>query len=339
MTQPTTYAAGNQTEHLSVMREELVDAVLGDVAGRYIDATFGRGGHARALLEQLGPNARLLVMDRDLQAIEEARRLCSQDSRVCYAHARFAEIRKAASENSFENVDGVMFDVGVSSPQIDQAERGFSFRFDGPLDMRMDTSTGITAQEWLNSATRADMARVFRDYGEERNAYGIAGAIERARPVTKTLELAEIVESAQGRPDRHKHAATRVFQAIRIFINDELTELRSAIDESWELLRPKNVGRDDVAQGAGQDDAGTDGEGSGGKLAVISFHSLEDRIVKRAFKALVKPSPLPRRLPVRANQEAPPKAKVMRLQKARDTEVVANPRARSAVLRVAERLL
>jgi len=317
------------------MREELVDAVIGDVAGRYIDATFGRGGHARALLALLGPDARLLVMDRDLQAIDEAKRLCSQDSRVCYAHARFAEIRRAASENSFENIDGVMFDVGVSSPQIDQAERGFSFRFDGPLDMRMDTSTGITAQEWLNSATRADMARVFREYGEERNAYRIAGAIERARPVTSTLELAEIVESAQGRPDRHKHAATRVFQAIRIFINDELTELRSALDESWELLRPKGAEQDLPEQEV----AGGEAPAVGGKLAVISFHSLEDRIVKRAFKALAKPSPLPRRLPVRASQEAPPRAKVMRLQKARDTEVVANPRARSAVLRVAERLL
>lgn len=296
------------------MREELVDAVVGDVAGLYIDATFGRGGHARALLAKLGPDARLLVLDRDLEAIEEAKQLCAQDSRVCYAHARFAEIGNAANDNDFSDVDGVMFDVGVSSPQIDQAERGFSFRLDGPLDMRMDTSAGMTAEEWINSATRADMARVFREYGEERNAYRIAGAIERARPITTTGELASVVEDAQGRPDRHKHAATRVFQAIRIFINDELGELRQALDASWELLRP------------------------GGKLAVISFHSLEDRIVKRAFKALVKPSPLPRRLPVTASQEAPPKAKVMRLQKARDTEVVANPRARSAVLRAAERL-
>lgn len=325
MTQPTPHAAGDQFEHLSVMREELVDAVVGDLAGHYIDATFGRGGHARALLARLGPDARLLVIDRDLQAIEEAKRLCTQDSRVSYAHARFAEIRKAASDNGFSDVDGVMFDVGVSSPQIDQADRGFSFRLDGPLDMRMDTSAGMTAQEWINSATRADMARVFRDYGEERNAYRIAGAIERARPVATTLELAEIVEGAQGRPDRHKHAATRVFQAIRIFINDELGELRRAIDETWELLRPRDSAKDSAAPG--------------GKLAVISFHSLEDRIVKRAFKALVKPSPLPRRLPVRASQEAPPKARVQRLQKARDTEVVANPRARSAVLRVAERLL
>ena len=207
-----------------------------------------------------------------------------------------------------------MFDIGVSSPQIDQAERGFSFRLDGPLDMRMDTTTGVTAQEWLNNATRNELARVFREYGEERNAYRIAGAIERARPVTTTSELAAIVESAQGRPDKNKHAATRVFQAIRIFINDELGELRQALDESWELLRP------------------------GGKLAVISFHSLEDRIVKRAFKALAKPDPMPRRLPIQAHQETPPKAKVFRLQKARDTEVVGNPRARSAVLRSAERL-
>lgn len=315
------------------MREELVDAVLGDVAGSYIDATFGRGGHARSLLAQLGPTARLLVLDRDMDAIDEAKRLCAEDSRVCFAHARFAEIRKAARANSFADVDGVMFDVGVSSPQIDQAERGFSFRLDGPLDMRMDTSSGMTAEEWINSATRAEMSRVFREYGEERNAYRIAGAIERARPIKTTGTLASVVESAQGRPDRHKHAATRVFQAIRIFINDELGELRQAIDESWELLRPAGLG----AAGTGATETGA--AGVGGKLAVISFHSLEDRIVKRAFKALVTPAPLPRRLPIRASEEAPPKAKVMRLQKARDTEVVANPRARSAVLRMAERLL
>ena len=300
--------------HLSVMREELVASVLGATDGSYIDATFGRGGHARALLKQLTPGAKLLVLDRDLQAIEEAKRLCAEDSRVCFAHTRFAQIEEAARDARFSDVDGVMFDVGVSSPQIDQADRGFSFRLDGPLDMRMDTSEGATAEEWINHATRAEMAKVFREYGEERNAYRIAGAIERARPVSGTAELANIIESAQPRPDRHKHAATRVFQAIRIFINDELGELRLALDASWELLRP------------------------GGKLAVISFHSLEDRIVKRAFKALAQPSTLPRRLPIQAHQEEQPKAKVLRLQKARDTEVVSNPRARSAVLRTAERL-
>lgn len=296
------------------MREELVAAVLGGADGCYIDATFGRGGHARALLDQLGADAQLLVLDRDVEAIDEAMKLCEEDSRVCFAHKRFAQIDDAARDANFSDVDGVMFDVGVSSPQLDQAERGFSFRLDGPLDMRMDTSEGITAQEWINQASRADMARVFREYGEERNAYRIAGAIERARPVSGTAELASIIESAQPRPDKNKHAATRVFQAIRIFINDELGELRVALDASWQLLRP------------------------GGKLAVISFHSLEDRIVKRAFKALEKPDPLPRRLPIQAHQEEPPKARVFKLQKARDTEVVANPRARSAVLRTAERL-
>jgi len=297
------------------MREELVAAVLGGVHGCYIDATFGRGGHSRALLDQLGADAQLLVIDRDLDAIDVAMRLCAEDPRVSFAHKRFAQIDEAARDADFVDVDGVMFDIGVSSPQIDQADRGFSFRLDGPLDMRMDTSAGMTAQEWINAASRADMARVFRDYGEERNAYRIAGAIERARPITSTAELAGVIESAQSRPDKNKHAATRVFQAIRILVNDELGELRKALDASWQLLRP------------------------GGKLAVISFHSLEDRIVKRAFKALEKPDPLPRRLPVQAHQEAPAKARVFRLQKARDTEVVANPRARSAVLRTAERLL
>ncbi len=311
---PPAQGSAASAGHVSVMREELVAAVLGESDGSYIDATFGRGGHARALLEQLGPEAQLLVLDRDLEAIEEAHRLQALDSRVHVAHKRFACIQDAAADADFKDVDGVMFDVGVSSPQIDQPERGFSFRLDGPLDMRMDTTQGITAHDWINSATRSDMARVFRDYGEERNAYRIAGAIERARPISSTSELASVVESAQTRPDKNKHAATRVFQAIRIFINDELGELHQALDASWELLRP------------------------GGKLAVISFHSLEDRIVKRAFKALAKPDPLPRRLPIQAHQESPPKARLSKLQKARDTEVVANPRARSAVLRTAERL-
>jgi len=296
------------------MRQELVDAVLGDVAGSYIDATFGRGGHARALLERLGPQARLLVLDRDAEAIAEAQRLAAVDERVSFAHARFAEIARVARAQEFSVVDGVMFDVGVSSPQLDQAVRGFSFRREGPLDMRMDNTSGQTAEDWVNSASRNDMARVFREFGEERNAYRIAIAIERARPVATTTQLAEIVESAQSRPDRHKHAATRVFQAIRIFINDELGELQGGLDASWDLLRV------------------------GGCLAVISFHSLEDRIVKRAFKKLAKPSTLPRRLPIQADQEEPAKAKVLPLQRARDTEVIANPRARSAVLRRAVRL-
>lgn len=296
------------------MREELVAAVLGAEDGSYIDATFGRGGHARALLDQLAPQARLLVLDRDLEAITAAQRLCAEDARVSYAHARFGDLEAAAQTREFTAVDGVMFDVGVSSPQIDQAERGFSFRLDGPLDMRMDTTVGMTAEDWVNSATRSEMTKVFRDFGEERNAYRIAGAIERARPIRGTAELAAVIEDAQPRPDRHKHAATRVFQAIRILVNDELGELHTGLAAGWELLRP------------------------GGKLAVISFHSLEDRIVKRAFKALAKPSPMPRRLPIQAHQEEPPKAKVYPLQKARDTEVVANPRARSAVLRTAERL-
>jgi len=305
---------GGAEAHTSVMREELVAAVLGAADGCYIDATFGRGGHARALLALLAPAARLLVLDRDLDAIAEAQKLSATDSRVSYAHARFGEMEAVARSQSFADVDGVMFDVGVSSPQIDEPQRGFSFRHDGPLDMRMDTSVGVTAKEWIDTATRAEMAQVFRDYGEERNAYRIAGAIERARPIGGTSELASVIEDAQPRPDRHKHAATRVFQAIRIFINDELGELRTGLAAGWDLLRP------------------------GGKLAVISFHSLEDRIVKRAFKALAKPRPMPRRLPIQAHQEEPPKARVARLQKARDTEIVANPRARSAVLRVAERL-
>ncbi|MEM7220136.1 MAG: 16S rRNA (cytosine(1402)-N(4))-methyltransferase RsmH [Pseudomonadota bacterium] len=304
--------------HLPVLLQELLDAVLTDTSGTYVDATFGRGGHSRALLERLAPDATLLVLDRDSAALAEARALQAEDARVQAEHGAFDAIAALASRHGHTEVDGVMFDLGVSSPQLDQAERGFSFRAAGPLDMRMDQSAGQTAADWLNAAPAAEMERVFRDYGEERFARRIAREIERARPLQTTVELATVVAAAQPRPDRNKHAATRVFQAIRIFINDELGQIERALPAAWNLLRP------------------------GGRLAVISFHSLEDRLVKRAFRDLAAPPDVPRRLPIREadliKAHGPRRAKLHKRVKPAAAEVETNPRARSAVLRTVERL-
>lgn len=311
MSAPT---ASSSVTHQTVLRDELVTSVLNDTAGAYIDATFGRGGHSRALLSRLAPTARLLVLDRDTTAMTDARALASEDDRVEAVHARFGELAHVAGLHRFEQVAGILFDLGVSSPQLDEAERGFSFRFDGPLDMRMDQSKGITAAEWLNSAEISEMARVFREYGEERYAKRIALAIERARPLQRTQQLVAVIEAAQPRPDRHKHAATRVFQATRIHVNDEMQELRLALEQAWSLLQ------------------------IGGRLGVISFHSLEDRIVKRDFAARSTPPPLPRRLPVTEDSQPPVAARTGRRIRASVAETQNNPRARSAVLRSLERL-
>lgn len=300
--------------HRAVLQKELVESVLGDPQGTYIDATFGRGGHTRSLLKKLTQDARVLVVDRDLDAIAVAHALAATDNRLVPVHACFSDLAEVAAQANFSNVDGIMIDLGVSSPQLDEPERGFSFRTDGPLDMRMDRSQGITAAQWLNEADKRDMARVFRDYGEERFAGRIAAAILRARPLHTTAELAALIESAQPRPDRHKHAATRVFQAIRIHINDEFGELRKVLDAAWELLAP------------------------GGQLAVLSFHSGEDRIVKRYFAQLGQHDSLPRRLPVTDAQRAPLRASVHKRRRASDAEISSNPRARSVMLRSVERL-
>lgn len=300
--------------HAAVLQHELVDAVLGDQSGSYIDATFGRGGHARTLLGRLKPDARLLVIDRDIEAIAVAHALAAEDERVCVVHAPFSELTRVAAQEGFAQVTGIMIDLGVSSPQLDEPERGFSFRADGPLDMRMDQSQGITAAQWLNEADKHDMAQVFRDYGEERFAGRIAAAILRARPLTTTAQLVAIIESAQPRRDKHKHAATRVFQAIRIHINDEFDELRTVLAAAWELLAPK------------------------GQLAVLSFHSGEDRIVKRYFAQLAQPDSLPRRLPVTDAQRPPLRASLHKRKRASEAEISVNPRARSVMLRAIERL-
>lgn len=301
-------------EHAPVLLDAVADVLVTDRGGTYVDATFGRGGHTRAVLERLSGEARVLVIDRDPEAIEVANRLADEDSRVVVARGRFSELAALMDAAGIVAPAGVLMDLGVSSPQLDDGARGFSFRHAAPLDMRME-KTGLTAAQWLNAAEEAELTRVFRDYGEERYARRIARAIVRRRetePVTTTDDLVAIIEAAQPRPDRHKHAATRVFQAIRIRINDELYELRAGLSAAFERLRP------------------------GGRLAVISFHSVEDRIVKRTFNAWVKGPELPRRLPVRTETRSEA-LWVIRSQRADEEEVAANPRARSALLRVVEK--
>jgi 16S rRNA (cytosine1402-N4)-methyltransferase len=301
-------------EHAPVLLDETVDALCTDRSGSYVDATFGRGGHARELLRHLAADAKLLVVDRDPAAIAAARKLAAEDARVIVRHGRMSAIADHAAAARLSNVVGVLMDLGVSSPQLDDPARGFSFRFDGPLDMRMDTE-GRSAAEWLAVASESELANVFREFGEERYARRIARAIverRRDQPLERTQELVALVSAAQPRPDPHKHAATRVFQAIRIFINDELGELGAALDAAFDLLRP------------------------GGRLAVISFHSLEDRMVKERFQQWYKGRPLPRRLPVTGT--APTQARsIVRTRRASEAEAAANPRARSAMLRVVEK--
>jgi 16S rRNA (cytosine1402-N4)-methyltransferase len=302
-------------DHAPVLRDETVDALCTDRSGAYIDATFGRGGHTRALLARLDADATLLAIDRDPAAVAAAQELAAEDARVIARQGRMSEIAQLAAAVRLHNVVGVLMDVGVSSPQLDDPERGFSFRADGPLDMRMDNTAGASAAEWLATASESEMAQVFRDYGEERYARRIARAIVAQReeqPLTRTRALVALIDAAQPRPDPFKHAATRVFQAVRIHINDELTELRAGLDSAFDLLA------------------------SGGRLAVISFHSVEDRIVKRRFQEWCRGRPLPRRLPVTG---APPvrARSIVRARRAAESETSLNPRARSAVLRAVEK--
>lgn len=287
--------------------------------GWYVDATFGRGGHTRAILAALGPAGRVLALDRDPQAVEQGRKLMDEDSRLRVEHTPFSGLRAAFRAVAGEAAaDGVLFDLGVSSPQLDDAERGFGFLRDGPLDMRMDPTRGESAAAWLNRAAEADIAAVLREYGEERQARRIAAAIGRRRaerPFSRTGELADLIASVLGRREPGKHPATRSFQAIRIFINNELGELREALGQALEVLRP------------------------GGRLAVISFHSLEDRIVKRFMRDQARGEELPRNLPVMGDARTGRTLKLVgKAVRPGAQEVERNPRSRSAVLRVAERL-
>jgi len=305
-------------QHQAVLLQEAVDALVTDKDGFYIDGTFGRGGHSRLILSRLSKQGKLLVVDKDIEAIEAADSLQKQDERVVVAHRSFADIAESTDIYGLKGrVAGVLLDLGVSSPQLDAAERGFSFSKSGPLDMRMDTSKGMTAGEWINEAPEVELAKIFFEYGEERHSRRIARAIARVRaiaPITDTLQLAEIVKQAHPAWEKHKHPATRVFQAIRIFINDELKDLEKALLGITEVL------------------------GIGGRMVVISFHSLEDRLVKRFITKQVKGDDFPPDLPVTQSQLNPTMKRVGKPVKAGENELAGNMRARSAVLRVAEKI-
>ncbi len=301
--------------HRPVLRREAVDALAVRVGGTYIDATFGRGGHSREILARLGPAGTLLAIDRDPSAIESARRI--DDARLRVAHAAFSRIGEVARSHGIEAADGILFDLGVSSPQLDDAARGFSFRFDVPLDMRMDPGSGESAAEWLSRAGEDEIRKVVKDYGEERFAHAVAKAIVAARarqPVLTTGQLAAIVEKAVRTRELGQHPATRTFQALRIHTNQELEELSLALPRALALLK------------------------TGGRLVVISFHSLEDRIVKRFMRDASLPAGVPAKLPLRASEMPRPQARLCtRLLRAGDAEIAANPRARSARMRVLEK--
>jgi 16S rRNA (cytosine1402-N4)-methyltransferase len=310
--------------HVTVLASEATSALLGRVDGVYVDCTFGRGGHTRTLLAQLGPQARVIGIDRDPEAIAAGRALAHSDPRFSIHHARFSELPDVLRECGLGDasidgagVDGILADLGVSSPQIDQAERGFSFAKDGPLDMRMDTTRGESAAEWLARATEQEIRGVIRDYGEERFAQGIARQIVTARSaggLQRTRQLAELVGQSVRSREPGQHPATRTFQAIRIFVNRELEEVEALLPQAVKALRP------------------------GGKLVVIAFHSLEDRIVKRFMAHEAKADHLPSKLPIRANEVDTATLVITgKPVKAGAEEVAANPRARSAIMRVAQR--
>lgn len=294
--------------HTTVLLNEAVDALITDPRGRYVDATFGRGGHSRRILQQLAPDGQLLAYDKDPEALAEAARI--EDVRFSIRHQGFAALGEVAAGS----VNGVLMDLGISSPQIDNPARGFSFRADGPLDMRMDPTRGQSAADWLAVADQRQIAEVIRDYGEERFAGPIAKAIVSRRqergPLASTLELAELVAGAVKTREPGQNPATRTFQAVRIFVNAELEELEQALKASLHVLQP------------------------GGRLVVISFHSLEDRIVKQ-FIARHSKAVVDRRAPFA--EPAPTLLRALGRVRASEAEVAANPRARSAVMRVAER--
>ncbi|MDH1915287.1 MULTISPECIES: 16S rRNA (cytosine(1402)-N(4))-methyltransferase RsmH [Acinetobacter] len=300
--------------HISVLLHETVDGVLaGRDTGIYVDATFGRGGHTKLLLSKLDQNARVYAFDKDPQALEVAAQLEQEDPRFKIIHASFADLQSELANIGITEVDGVMADLGVSSPQLDQAERGFSFMQNGPLDMRMDNSKGPTAAEWLLEIEEEKLANIIYQYGEERYSRRIAKAIKQAGELTTTAQLAELVKTAHPKWEKHKHPATRTFQAIRIAINKELEDIEIFLPQAVELLKPK------------------------GQLAVISFHSLEDRLIKQFIQ---KESTLAEDMGwgmPQAQIDTRRLKKVSRIR-ASEAEVKANPRSRSAWLRVAERL-
>ena len=308
----------NDSVHVPVLLDEVVRALNVKPQGIYVDATYGRGGHARAILQQLGSSGRLIAMDRDPQAVAHARREFASEQRLHVHHASFAMLTSILEhEGVMGQVDGLLFDLGVSSPQLDQAARGFSFRTEGPLDMRMDTARGESAAQWLARASTEEIAQVLRDLGEERFARRIARTIVQARlqqSITTTTQLAQLVAAAVPTREPGQHPATRTFQAIRIHINRELEELDQALPQAFDSLAPS------------------------GRLAVISFHSLEDSRVKRFFAREARGADVPPGLPVRAAEMHARMRIVGKAIRASASEIARNPRARSATLRVAERI-
>lgn len=305
-----------QGAHQSVLLDSAVQFLVCDPDGRFIDGTFGRGGHSRLILSQLSGQGRLIGIDKDPEAVRTGEALAEEDGRFRIFHGSFADLAEMADQSGWDTVDGVLFDLGVSSPQLDDASRGFSFMRDGPLDMRMDTTRSPSAAEWLNRAEEKDIADVIWRYGEERFSRRIARSVVAKRqeePLVTTRQLAELVSAAVPRKEKHKHPATRAFQAIRIFINRELEDLEVGLKAAVERLAP------------------------GGRLVVISFHSLEDRIVKRFMRDLARGPQLPRGLPVTAEHSESPFSLVTKALKADVEEVEDNVRARSAVMRVLER--
>ena len=308
----------SDSQHITVLLHEAVAALVTDTSGFYVDGTFGRGGHSGLILQALAKDGRLLGIDKDLAAIATANARFGGDSRFEVAHGSFAELAGLVSGRGQNGrVAGVLLDLGVSSPQLDEAERGFSFMQDGPLDMRMDQTRGQSAADWINTASEEDIAWVLKEYGEERFARRMARAIvdERQKtPFTRTKHLAEVIKGANPAWEKGKHPATRAFQAIRIQVNNELGDLDSVLQQALEVLAP------------------------GGRLVVISFHSLEDRVVKRFIRRQEQGDPIPKGLPVREDQLNKRMRSLGKAIKASDDEVNANVRSRSAVMRVAEKL-
>ncbi|MED5468515.1 MAG: 16S rRNA (cytosine(1402)-N(4))-methyltransferase RsmH [Pseudomonadota bacterium] len=303
-------------QHRSVLLDAAVDYLVTDENGRFVDATFGRGGHSRLILGKLGQDGQLLGIDKDPEAIAVARELASGDSRFQWYHGSFAELDLALERQGWSQVDGVLMDLGVSSPQLDDASRGFSFMRDGPLDMRMNPQQEPSAAQWLAEADEREIAEVIWRYGEERFSRRIARLVVERRqeqPIETTRQLAELVAEAVPKKEKHKHPATRAFQAIRIFINRELEDLEAGLAAAVDRLAP------------------------GGRLVVISFHSLEDRLVKRFMRDLARGPKLPKGIPVTAEQEESGFQLIGKASKANEQEITENVRARSAVMRVLER--
>lgn len=304
--------------HEPVLLEQSLEALAIRPGGIYVDGTFGRGGHSRAILARLGEQGRLFAIDKDPDAVAHGREALAAEQRFTIVQGTFAMLAELAEQwGVCAQVDGILLDLGVSSPQLDSPARGFSFRADGPLDMRMDPGSGVSAAQWLANAAEGDIARILKVYGEERYARRIARAIVRERaqaPIETTARLAQIVAAASPTKERHKDPATRTFQALRIHINRELDDLQAGLAQAMDVLKP------------------------GGRLAVISFHSLEDRMVKRFFRDQARGDEFPPDLPVTQDQLHPRLKLIGKAARASEAEVADNPRARSAVMRVAERL-